>query len=75
MTVYLKHGILFLVKKGSNKMLSKMAMVKLAVAVPILIGVFLLTENLTTTLVCGILIIVGIKDYDLDRRERNNNAN
>lgn len=56
-------------------MLSKMAMVKVAVAVPILIGVFLLTENLTTTLVCDILIIVGIKDYDLDRKERNNNAN
>ena len=52
-----------------------MAMVKVAVAVPILIGAFLLTENLTTTLVCGILIIVGIKDYDLDRKERNNNAN
>ena len=74
MTVYLEHGILFLVKKGSNKMLSKIAMVKLAVAVPLLIGVFLLTESLTAVTISGIVTLVGFKDYDLDRKERNNNV-
>ena len=52
-----------------------MTMVKVVVAVLILIGVFLLTESLTAVTISGIVTLVGIKDYDLDRKERNNNAN
>lgn len=55
-------------------MLSKVGMIKLAVAVPLLIGVFLLTESLTAVTISGIVTLVGFMDYDLDRKERNNNV-
>ncbi len=47
--------------------------IKILVFLVVILAAYLLAESLTAVIISGIITLVGFKDYDLDRKEREDN--
>jgi hypothetical protein len=47
--------------------------IKILVFLVVILGIFILTDSLTMVVVSGMITLVGYWDYDLDKKEREDN--